>query len=522
MVSATLENIPQIRFTESTIRRMYQLVDKGKLDPHFQKIARQILGAAMPGQWKNYSGEAEALLQWCRSKIDYRRDPDSVEMVQDVWATLDRKAGDCDDFVVLLGALLESTGCPVRCVTVSTRPDGEWSHVYLEAFLSRRWTPIDPIMQGTSVGWAPADGITAKKVWTRETVGLSGYEENPTVEGYEMSSLNGKHDSNGYLHQAGSDMQAWGDNDDVFSGQSNMFEPTPPKGSSADISKTWARPMPGDHVDSKRSYPVKQIRTPADHINQPRADGGDYGSLLKPENFRDRGDLFHQVPKSYIPRPFDPNVFWGQIPDWQADERYLLPDRVVAGKDRMVDLAGYDFDYVVDVISRAVVETVRDAQRGNMAGLGAEVSFNLDQPSVTIDEPPLPPSEQPGAIDIWKLINKGIDAIKPIVGGSSPGTPPSYSVQPAPVKAGLGLGLPSWALPVALGGAFFLFAGSKLFGGGRRYRRNPSRRRRKWDGRAKKLPSLAVMAAAGGAVYLMSKPKLDAVMQPNPSQFSMV
>jgi hypothetical protein len=283
--------------------------------------------------------------------------------------------------------------------------------------------------------------------------------------------------------------------------------------------------MPGNSVDSERSYPIKKVRTPADHINQPRADGGDYGSLLKPENFRDRGDLFHQVPKSYIPRPFDPNVFWGAIPQWQADERYLLPDRVVAGKDRMVDLAGYDEERIIDIAARAVLETIRDVQRGNMAGLGQEttVSFGPDDPGTVISMPTGATVPATPSFDWGNLINTAIKTATQIVGSQSPAPAgsSSYSIQSSsPAKAGLGL--PAWALPVALGGAFFLFAGGRLFGSGRRYRRNPSRRRRRWDGRAKKLPSLAVMGAAAGAVYLLAKPKLDAVMQPSPSQFSMV
>jgi len=179
---AFLEDIPEARFTESTIRRMFELVDKAKTDEKFQKLIYGIVNKSMRGNWKDYRREVEVLLEWFKKRHDYRRDPHNVELLQDVWATLDRRRFDCDDATIFMCSGSEILGAPCRIVTVSTRENREPSHVYIQAFLEGSWQGIDAIMPWSTVGWEPTDGITARKIWTRRDVGLAGYEE-PAMEG---------------------------------------------------------------------------------------------------------------------------------------------------------------------------------------------------------------------------------------------------------------------------------------------------------------------------------------------------
>jgi hypothetical protein len=72
---------------------------------------------------------------------------------------LELKAGDCDDMVILLGALLQSVGHPVRLVLCG--PDSRrprlLSHIYLEVLHQDLWLPLDATM-AHSMGWQPRIG----------------------------------------------------------------------------------------------------------------------------------------------------------------------------------------------------------------------------------------------------------------------------------------------------------------------------------------------------------------------------
>lgn len=95
MARTLLEDVPASRLTSDTVRRMYELVDRAKTDASFQKLVYGVVNAAMPGQWKDYRRELTSFFNWAKRAVDYRRDPYGVELLQDVWATLDRRRGDC-------------------------------------------------------------------------------------------------------------------------------------------------------------------------------------------------------------------------------------------------------------------------------------------------------------------------------------------------------------------------------------------------------------------------------------------
>mgnify|MGYP001609689838 CR=1 FL=1 len=69
--------------------------------------------------------------------------------------------GDCDDFVILLGALLRSLGIPFALVLTSGRPDREFDHVFLKVDTEGGPVYADPI-QRVPVGWhVPWNRVTA-------------------------------------------------------------------------------------------------------------------------------------------------------------------------------------------------------------------------------------------------------------------------------------------------------------------------------------------------------------------------
>lgn len=60
--------------------------------------------------------------------------------------------GDCDDFVILITAMLKGVGIKVRWIVTSARPDGEFDHVFLQAWNGAGWINLDGI-HGAPVGW---------------------------------------------------------------------------------------------------------------------------------------------------------------------------------------------------------------------------------------------------------------------------------------------------------------------------------------------------------------------------------
>jgi len=105
---------------------------------------------------KNYFGEMAALFAWIKNNIRYTRDIFKVELLHTARRMLQWRAGDCDDMTILLGAMLEATGHPVRLALVGRNPKRKklFSHIYLETLYKDCWIPLDPTMN-KPVGWAP-------------------------------------------------------------------------------------------------------------------------------------------------------------------------------------------------------------------------------------------------------------------------------------------------------------------------------------------------------------------------------
>lgn len=105
---------------------------------------------------KDYMGEVAALFDWVKRNIRYTRDIYKVELLHSARRMLQLRAGDCDDLTILLAAMLEATGHPVRLVLMGVNPRKPkvFSHIYLEVQVRGRWIALDASMD-RPVGWAP-------------------------------------------------------------------------------------------------------------------------------------------------------------------------------------------------------------------------------------------------------------------------------------------------------------------------------------------------------------------------------
>ena len=141
--------------TRKTLLHVQALIRQGVKDFYVRQKAIDIL-FQRGIRAKDYLGEIQALFEWVQKYVRYTKDPFRLEVLHSARRILELRAGDCDDMTILLGALLESIGHPIRLVIVGPtplRPD-LFSHIYLEVYHKGRWIPLDATMP-FPMGWAP-------------------------------------------------------------------------------------------------------------------------------------------------------------------------------------------------------------------------------------------------------------------------------------------------------------------------------------------------------------------------------
>jgi hypothetical protein len=147
-------------------------------DPRLRTMASGIIQGGRVAA-RDYLGQANAILVWARTSVQYLNEPG--ELLQSPWYSLglDRSgqkvrpaSADCDDFVLLIGSLLESIRLPTRLVLSGSTPNGrkvryiegqgkpqrgvKWSHIYLMVgtppFRPTQWTFLEPTLN-VPIGW---------------------------------------------------------------------------------------------------------------------------------------------------------------------------------------------------------------------------------------------------------------------------------------------------------------------------------------------------------------------------------
>ena len=153
---------PQKRF-EGVVRILTDLIEDGMRDDFVRQKAVQIINqAGVKGH--DEIGEIRAITKWVQRNVHYVKDPHGVEFfftarrqLKDI--ATGKHSGDCDDFVILGGALLGSIGYPVGALIVDSNNDGIFNHVMLvtKTFsptkqFGDRWIPIELIYPQFEIG----------------------------------------------------------------------------------------------------------------------------------------------------------------------------------------------------------------------------------------------------------------------------------------------------------------------------------------------------------------------------------
>ena len=137
----------------SIVAQLQAYVDQFGRDPGVRAAAEAIISTR---QNNAIGAHVRTLTAWVRDHLTYMMDPDGAEYFQSPLVLLHRiftagKAyGDCDDHVLLLGALLVSVGVPVTVMGVKLNGAPNFNHVILQANVGGKPTDIDPVAKGVT------------------------------------------------------------------------------------------------------------------------------------------------------------------------------------------------------------------------------------------------------------------------------------------------------------------------------------------------------------------------------------
>jgi transglutaminase-like putative cysteine protease len=152
--------------TYESVEVIKRLIEEGKKDYVIRRLAEKIIQYIPP---KDYAQEVRSIYSFITKRLRYTKDINRVETVHRARDLLrwHLKAADCDDFVILTGALLESIGHPVRIVIIGSNPKNkeDYSHIYLHVKVKDKWISLDGSVPGAKMGWE-APKYASKKIIT--------------------------------------------------------------------------------------------------------------------------------------------------------------------------------------------------------------------------------------------------------------------------------------------------------------------------------------------------------------------
>lgn len=122
-ISATTEIADNI---EDRIDMIFEEIDSGKRDPVIRQLLSEILKDVTE---KDYEGELQAIFDWVRKNIRYTRDPHNLELFQKPSRIIELGLADCDDLSIIIGAMVQSIGYPLRLRVIGVQ-SADPEHIY--------------------------------------------------------------------------------------------------------------------------------------------------------------------------------------------------------------------------------------------------------------------------------------------------------------------------------------------------------------------------------------------------------
>jgi len=140
---------------KATLLYMKQMVLKSDSDRIVKSTAHEIIRNIYPG---DHLQQVKAITGWVRRKLHYVRDIYGVEevtnpatMLHNISKGLLSHSSDCDDYAVLLSALLRSVGFPTRLEALAVN-GARYDHARVSAYVLGKWLPIEGTKNALEVG----------------------------------------------------------------------------------------------------------------------------------------------------------------------------------------------------------------------------------------------------------------------------------------------------------------------------------------------------------------------------------
>jgi len=186
MSSAGLVGYHHTKSLDGHVKLIRQQFRKGLADPELVRLVGKVTSGV--GDWVNDPGTGKRVMvvsgwgKWyrmpmqpavgkirddkadlariwnfCILNVRYILDTDGVDVFFTPKEILERGAGDCDDFTILLGAMLTIAGFQTAARVISTDKRA-WEHIYTLVAMpkegtAKQWVPLDPTVEGKFPGW---------------------------------------------------------------------------------------------------------------------------------------------------------------------------------------------------------------------------------------------------------------------------------------------------------------------------------------------------------------------------------
>ena len=139
-----------------TVRSMSALACTGRRDPIILALAATLADTRILKTLEN-------TLAFVTDNVRYVLDPPDTELVRTPTRALRDRAGDCDDFSVLIASILGALKIHVRFAVARTAGHEFFNHVFPEASIDdgEKWIPLDGTLPAPRVGKV-ADNILAR------------------------------------------------------------------------------------------------------------------------------------------------------------------------------------------------------------------------------------------------------------------------------------------------------------------------------------------------------------------------
>lgn len=201
--------------TAQTVRRMCTLIAESVQDPGVMRCLDQALTSSDTSRQRI----AAACWEWCKQNIRFVQDDDALyadlgrrdelELLISpaVMARGRNRRGDCDDFTMMLCAMLASVGvpCVIKTFKCDRKDPSRWAHVCAAAILEDGSLMILDASHGDYPGWqVPQEDIFDSCVWNLNGQpmnggtgmgiarrGIGAYRQMPGWTGNPMSSVTG-------------------------------------------------------------------------------------------------------------------------------------------------------------------------------------------------------------------------------------------------------------------------------------------------------------------------------------------